>query len=199
MQTGPTPTRPNPSPGNVAHPLPRAQDLVTTPDPQMDQLAHTGRLGRLSAYGQPMNTRPARGRASRSSAALLPRRLALAASAIAVTMTGLLVHYRASGDFASLVADALYAVLVYLLFAMIAPGARRGFILVLSVMACTAIEFFQVTGVPQAMAEAVPAVSLLLGTTFAFLDLVAYAVGVAAVALVDAVAGWMWRPRPTRK
>jgi hypothetical protein len=85
--------------------------------------------------------------------------------------------------------DALYAVMAYLLLALWRPGTeplRRG-VMALAVM--TALELFQLTGVPLAMVQSgnlgLKLAGRLLGTTFGWLDLGAYLVGIGAVSLVE--------------
>jgi len=85
--------------------------------------------------------------------------------------------------------DALYAVAAYLGLSLLWPRwpvARRA---VAALAFCFAVECFQLTGLPARYAR-VPPVRWLLGTTFAPEDLVCYAVGVAAIALLDA---WLLR------
>ena len=81
----------------------------------------------------------------------------------------------------------LYAVLLYLLVALVAPRAR-----VLTMVAATAtagvlIESLQLTGIPALLGAAWPPARLVLGATFAPLDLLWAATGAALGALTDAV------------
>ncbi|MFQ4149164.1 DUF2809 domain-containing protein [Arthrobacter sp. LAPM80] len=113
------------------------------------------------------------------------RRMLLAAVGAGTVMLGLAVHFLVSGDLASLAADALYTVLLYLLLAIIAPRTGRHW-LALSAFALSAlIELAQLTGIPGQLAVSFPPSSLVLGTTFSAPDLVAYAVGAVAVYLAD--------------
>jgi len=85
--------------------------------------------------------------------------------------------------------DVLYAVMVYLLLDLCRPGAAplsRG---VLAMTVMTLLELFQLTGVPLAMVTSGnPGLKLagrLLGTTFGWLDLLAYGAGIAAVVCAE--------------
>jgi len=112
------------------------------------------------------------------------RRMLLAAVAGLIVITGLLVHFATVGVVGDLVADALYAVLVYLIVAFIFVRRSCGQVALVAVLLCVAIELFQLTGVPSTLAEGFPPFRYLLGTTFNALDLVAYLVGVLAAAAV---------------
>jgi uncharacterized membrane protein YdbT with pleckstrin-like domain len=114
------------------------------------------------------------------------RRRMLAAVAGLILVTGLVVHFTiesAAGDF---VADSLYAVLLYVVLSFIFVRAPVSRIALAAFLICVGIELFQLTGVPAALAEVFPPIRLLLGTTFAVLDLVAYFLGVVGCALVGA-------------
>ncbi len=80
-------------------------------------------------------------------------------------------------------ADALYAVLMYTVVIFVLPRIRPIMAAGIAYALCVVIELAQVTDGPAALAAAFPPARLILGTTFAPVDLVAYAVG-AAVALV---------------
>lgn len=128
------------------------------------------------------------------------RRLALFIAATDVAVLGLALHFLVPGDFASLITDALFTVLVYLLLALILPTAKRHW-LALGAFAISAfIEIAQLTGVPAQLAESFPPSRLVFGTTFSALDLVAYAVGAAAVFYADKALsqrGRTWRATQT--
>lgn len=108
----------------------------------------------------------------------------LAAAAAAVTVVGLVVASIGSGPLADPVGDALYAVLVYLVLAICAPGARRGALVLTAFGLCALVELAQLTGAPAALVELWGPVRYLLGTTFNAVDLLAYAAGAAAGAAV---------------
>jgi hypothetical protein len=85
--------------------------------------------------------------------------------------------------------DALYAVMIYLLLALwrqATPPLRRA-IVVMAIM--TVIETFQLTGIPLTLTQSshfpVRLCGRLLGTTFSWLDLAAYLVGIVAVLVAD--------------
>jgi hypothetical protein len=81
--------------------------------------------------------------------------------------------------------DVLYAVMVYVLAALVRPSARASRLFALTVAICVAIETFQLTGIP---ARAPAILRLALGTTFAWHDVLCYVLGAAAAAIVHAVA-----------
>lgn len=83
--------------------------------------------------------------------------------------------------------DALYAVMVYAIFRLTARAAVSA---ACAAVTMTAIECFQLTGIPaQMLASGHRIVRLgahLLGVQFSVLDLLAYAVGIACIYLADA-------------
>ncbi|MFN7926107.1 MAG: DUF2809 domain-containing protein [Bryobacteraceae bacterium] len=82
--------------------------------------------------------------------------------------------------------DALYAAMVYVLFRLTGRITR---VTLWAAVAMTAIECFQLTGIPAEMVRSGSVVARvcgrLLGTEFSFVDLLAYAVGIACLAAVD--------------
>ena len=82
--------------------------------------------------------------------------------------------------------DLLYALLVYALamafWPRLAPVAVGG----ITLAWCAGVELFQLTGLPQLWASAVPPIVLVLGTVFDVRDLAVYAVAAVGAALVDA-------------
>jgi len=85
--------------------------------------------------------------------------------------------------------DVLYATLVVLLVAVVRPRTRPLTAAAVGFVVCVAVELLQLTGIPAALAERVPTVRLVLGTTFWAPDLLLYAVGaVVGGALCVAVA-----------
>jgi hypothetical protein len=115
------------------------------------------------------------------------RRLALALAALPLVPVGLAVARGTDGPAGAFAGDALYAALVYAVVAAVAVRVRPAAVAGLASLFCAAVELFQLTGIPAGLAEAVPVVSLVLGTTFQWSDLLAYALGAVAAALVDAV------------
>lgn len=74
--------------------------------------------------------------------------------------------------------DALYAVLVLLLVGLAAPRSPLALRAATAVALCWAVEVAQATGGPAAAVGAWPPLRYLLGTTFGWLDLLWYALGV---------------------
>lgn len=116
-----------------------------------------------------------------------PRRLALAVAAVLIVPAGLLVARGIGGRAAAFAGDALYAGLIYVIVAAVAVRARPAVVAAAATATCAAVELFQLTGIPAMLAQSVPAVSLVLGTTFQWSDLLAYLFGAVTAALVDAV------------
>ncbi|WEO76460.1 DUF2809 domain-containing protein [Cryobacterium sp. SO2] len=113
------------------------------------------------------------------------RRTALAAAAGLIVVTGLVVHFAISGPAGDFVADALYAVLAFLVLSFVFVRARSWRVAVFAFALCVGIELFQLTGAPAGLAEVFPPARLLFGTTFSAIDLVAYLVGTVGAALVS--------------
>ncbi|MCS3844835.1 DUF2809 domain-containing protein [Microbacterium sp. AK031] len=114
------------------------------------------------------------------------RRIALVAVAVAVLVAGLLVHRFGSGEIGDIAGDALYAVLVYLLFAMLLARSSRTLPAALAIIFCTVIEFLQLTDLPRTWALAFPPSALVLGSSFAQRDLLVYPASVLLALIVDA-------------
>ena len=110
------------------------------------------------------------------------RRTLAALAAVGLVALGLLVS-RLDHPLADPVGDALYAAFVVALMVVVAPRARAGTVAVAALGLCVLVELAQLTGIPAAVVDAVPAARYALGTTFAALDLVAYAVGTALAVL----------------
>jgi hypothetical protein len=106
----------------------------------------------------------------------------------AIVAAGLLSRVAHTGFrlFDKYLGDALYAAMVYVIFRLTGRIAR---VAVWSAVAMTAIELFQLTGVPAGMLRssypAVRACARLLGTEFSVFDLFAYAVGIGCIAAAD--------------
>jgi len=85
--------------------------------------------------------------------------------------------------------DALYAVLIYLLIRLVNPKATVVSIVLVSGLIVVAIECFQLTLIPLRLSQSVNlferTVAVVLGTKFNWLDILAYAVGVAVIGLLD--------------
>lgn len=84
--------------------------------------------------------------------------------------------------------DVLYAVAVYLVLAIAAPDWSPRRLGVATLLLCTAVELFQLTGIPAAHSHSA-IVRWLIGTHFSPQDLVCYLVGVLAIVGLDS----LWR------
>ena len=83
------------------------------------------------------------------------------------------------------VGDSLYAVLVFVLVIGFAPRIRTGAAAAIALGIRAAIELLQLTGLPAAIVDEIPAARYVLGTTFNAPDLLAYAAGVLVAAGAD--------------
>jgi phage shock protein PspC (stress-responsive transcriptional regulator) len=106
--------------------------------------------------------------------------------ALVLTVTaGLSLSRLWHGSLSGEVGDALYAVMVYLLVALLVPKARTAAVGGAALGICVIIELAQLTGVPATLVRAWWPARYVLGTTFQALDLVAYAVGAVCVCVLD--------------
>ncbi|MPV88944.1 DUF2809 domain-containing protein [Georgenia ruanii] len=105
------------------------------------------------------------------------RRAALGIAALSSVALGLSIRTFGDGAWTGPAGDALYAVLIYLLVAILIPGKSRVLIAGAAMMACALIEVFQFTGLPAELAQSWPPIRLMLGTTFGMADLFAYGGG----------------------
>lgn len=113
------------------------------------------------------------------------RRARVVAGVVGVGLVGLgLLVSRLDGPLSDPAGDAVYAAFVYALLVVVAPRARPGRVAAIAFAVCALVELAQLTGLPARAVDAVPVARYALGTTFAAVDLVAYAVGVALAALV---------------
>jgi hypothetical protein len=110
-------------------------------------------------------------------------RLLAALSAVGLVALGLAVS-RLSTPLADPVGDAVYAAFVSALLVVVAPRARPGVTAGVALALCVLVELAQLTGLPARVVDAVPVARYALGTTFAAVDLLAYAAGVAAALVV---------------
>ncbi len=84
--------------------------------------------------------------------------------------------------------DMLYAAMIYVLLSLFWYGVplRKAMV---SMVLMTALEFFQLTRIPAQLFThdnvILRAIARLLGTEFSFLDLIAYSVGIIAIASID--------------
>jgi hypothetical protein len=124
------------------------------------------------------------------------RVLALLAAAGTVG-AGLGVRAMLDGDAAKYAGDALYTVLLYALVAVAAPRVRPAVAAGIAVAASWAVEFAQLTGIPEELAQRSTVARLVLGSTFNAPDLGWYAVGAAGAWLVHgALRRRVGRPQP---
>lgn len=105
------------------------------------------------------------------------------------------MHRYGSGDSGDILGDALYATLVYLLLALLAPRSPRRFIGALALIACAVVEFLQLTGIPREVATAFPPAALVLGAGFDQRDLLVYAAAVVITMIIDVAISRAARPR----
>ena len=124
------------------------------------------------------------------------RRALVAAAAVVVLLTGLGVRLLLTGAWTGPTGDVLYAVLVHLGIAFLLPRRSPWTVGALALAFCTAIELFQLTGLPLAWAQAFPPARLVFGTSFVAADLALYALGVAGATAADLLAGRARRRRP---
>src|SRR4051812_39336775 len=115
------------------------------------------------------------------------RRILLAVVAVVLVVVGLAVARGTAVPAGAVMGDALYAALLYVVFAALAPRLHARGLAPIAFAACAAVEFFQLTGIPGELAQTIPGAALVLGTTFQWADFAAYAIGAAAAGIVDAV------------
>ncbi len=108
------------------------------------------------------------------------KRALLLGAAIVTIVAGLTVHWSVTAVWANPVTNALYTVLVALLLAFAAPRLPLWQVAIGAFGFSAAIECFQATGVPAALADQWAPSALLLGTTFIPTDFISYALGAAA-------------------
>lgn len=119
----------------------------------------------------PVPASPSRARAS---ARNRTRQATLCFIALITVALGLSIRTFNDGAWTGPAGDALYAVLVYLLVAILFPAKPRALIAGTAIAVCLLIEVLQLTGLPAQLAQSWPPVRLVLGTTFGMADLFAY-------------------------
>ncbi|KTR96737.1 hypothetical protein NS220_00695 [Microbacterium testaceum] len=118
------------------------------------------------------------------------RRVAAAIALVAVVILGLVVAKgMPATDITDVMGDALYAVAVFTGLVLLWPRGRRSVLGIVAVTWCVGVEFFQLTGLPVALADRFPPAALVLGSGFDPRDLVVYVLAVATAAAVDAAVG----------
>lgn len=112
--------------------------------------------------------------------------------AVLFLVAGLGIHLLAPDTAASDVAgDVLYTLLVYALLMLVVPRLPAWGVAGATLAWCTAVELFQLTGLPELWAVSFRPVVLVLGTVFDPRDLAVYAVAAIGAGMVDTFA----RPR----
>ncbi|TXK10819.1 DUF2809 domain-containing protein [Microbacterium saccharophilum] len=81
--------------------------------------------------------------------------------------------------------DALYVVVVWALVVILAPRLPALAVAGIVLVWCTAVELFQLTGLPDAWGAAFTPIMLVLGTVFDPRDLLIYAVATVVLLAVD--------------
>ncbi|RPF19876.1 DUF2809 domain-containing protein [Myceligenerans xiligouense] len=119
--------------------------------------------------------------------------------AVAVVLAGLGARAVLPGAVGGPVGDALYATLVVLLVILVRPRTSPAVAAVIGFTICLTIEFFQLTGIPVAVAERFPLARLVLGTTFWAPDLLRYAVGAALGGALSGALSGALRGAATRR
>lgn len=113
------------------------------------------------------------------------RRAGAAAAAVLTVAAGLALRRLAGGALAKYGGVALWATLVYALLVVLRPRARPGVVAAVTLAISFAVELFQLTPYPAALAARHPFFHLVLGETFHAPDLLAYPFGVALAWAVD--------------
>ena len=95
--------------------------------------------------------------------------------------------------------DTLYAAMIYVLLSLFWHGVplRKA---IVSMILMTALELFQLTRIPAHLLtnDSVPlrTIARVLGTEFGFLDLIAYSLGIIAIASIEFTAAKSWNNSP---
>lgn len=111
---------------------------------------------------------------------------------VSIIVTGLLsrVVHTGFAVFDKYLGDALYAAMVYGILRLLLRAAASA---VCAMVVMTAVELFQLTMIPAHMLASEHLMTRicarLIGVEFSFLDLLAYAVGIACIYLVDSSNG----------
>ncbi|UNK69845.1 DUF2809 domain-containing protein [Microbacterium sp. H1-D42] len=122
------------------------------------------------------------------------RRSVLALAAIGTVAAGLAVHLLApAGIISDALGDVLYAVLIVLLVAFVAPRASWWVTGAAALVWCFGVELLQLSPLPAQWGAAFPPLRLVFGTAFSPGDLLWYAVG---IALAAGILGMLRRARP---
>ena len=117
------------------------------------------------------------------------RRLRAGLLVVPVIGLGLAARFLGAGLVADLSGGVLYAVLIYVLLVFVRPRAGYLSNAAIALAFCIAVELLQITTIPADLAAAFPPIRLVLGSTFAPLDLLAYVIGTALATGADALFG----------
>lgn len=125
----------------------------------------------------------------------LGRRLRIAAWIPPLIAVGMAARFGLGGALANLLGVALWSALVYVLILIVAPDARPSRVGPLCCGIGWAVECFQLTPIPLALARVSVLFRLALGTHFDAWDLPAYALGALGGAAAHALLRGLGRPR----
>ncbi|NUL43909.1 DUF2809 domain-containing protein [Cellulosimicrobium funkei] len=117
------------------------------------------------------------------------RRLLLGAAVPLTIAFGLGIRTLSAAAWTGPAGDALYAVLIYLIIALVLPARPRVLVAGLALAVCLAVELLQLTGLSAELGALWAPLRLVLGTTFGFADLAAYAAGAALAYAADRLLG----------
>jgi hypothetical protein len=115
------------------------------------------------------------------------RRLTLLVVGVVVVILGLSTRFALPGTLGDVAGGLFYAFCVYIVLAMIVPQARPIILASIAFALCAAVELLQLTDFPSTLAQLIPPARLVLGTTFAWSDLLVALVGVLIALLTDVI------------
>jgi hypothetical protein len=113
------------------------------------------------------------------------RRAALIVAAVAAVVVGLTVHENVDSSGGAFAGDAIYAALIFAIVGALVPRAPSAVAGGIAFTVCALIEVLQLTGVPARISATIPGAELVLGSTFQWTDLLAYALGASLAVLAD--------------
>ena len=115
----------------------------------------------------------------------ITRRAWLCIAGLMSVVLGLSIRTFSDAAWTGPAGDGLYAVMVYVLVAIVIPSKSKALIAAAALIVCVMIELFQLTGLPAELGQSWPLLRLVLGTTFGTADLLAYTGGAAVAYIVD--------------
>lgn len=116
----------------------------------------------------------------------MTRRQTLAATLPIVVIVGLAGRLGLDGGAGDVIGGVAYTALVYVLIALCKPALRPATVGAAAFALSSAVELLQLVGVAKAFVDAWSPLRLALGEAFVATDFVAYAIGAAAAAALDA-------------